>query len=109
ERSEAISVGLHEIASSPRVKPAVPRNDNFYSDRGVAAIDEEVAAADKAGIVAGEVDRGAGDLVGAAEPAGQVLGADRLLGRAKRAIAPQRSPRLDRAGRQRVDPDVLRR
>src|SRR5712691_2497054 len=78
------------------------------SDRGVAAVHQKITAGDKAGGVAGEKDGGAGDLVGAAEPARQVLGAELLARGGKRTVAVEGPLRLDPTRRQRVGPDVLR-
>src|SRR5439155_19353440 len=100
----------------PPLRPTVqcstswrPERRRSASDRRIAAVDEEVAAGDKAGVVAREIDGGAGDLLRASEAPRQVLAADRFIGAGERAVAPQRPLGLDRAGRQRVDPDVLRR
>ena len=79
----AAAAGSWPPASPPTARSSTsPRRDAsgsaWPSDRGVAAIDQQVAAGDEARRVAGEEDRGAGDLVGAAEAAEQMLRAERL-------------------------------
>src|ERR1700740_991164 len=77
------------------------------SDSGVTAIDQEIAAGDKARRVAREKHGGLRKLVRLAEPLGQMLGAESLIRRLKRVIAQQRPPCLDRARRQRVAAHIL--
>src|SRR5207302_3993625 len=95
----------------PPLLPVTARSSNWCrrdSDRRIAAVDQQVAAGHEARRVAGEKDRGSGDLLRPAKPAGEVLGADLLLRSGKGAVALQRPLGLDRAGRQRIDPDILR-
>src|SRR5487761_1615758 len=79
------------------------------SDRGIAAVDEKIAAGDEARRVAGEKDRGGRDLPRLPEAPQQVLRPDRLARPLEAAIALERPLGLDRARRQGVVPDVLGR
>src|SRR5205823_8747184 len=78
------------------------------SDGRIAAVDQQIAAGNKARHIARQIDRRTRDLLGPSQAAEQMLAADLLVRRGKRAVTVQRPLRLDRARRQRVDPDVLR-
>src|SRR5207249_2825340 len=83
--------------------------DSLSSHGGVAAVDEQVAARHERRGVAGQVDGGAGDLDGQAQPAEQVLGAHHLARLVHVLPAAQHPSGLDRARRDRVGANALRR
>src|SRR6266850_2503530 len=77
-------------------------------DRGVAAVDEQIAAGHERRGVAGQIEGGARDLLGQPEPAQQVLG-PHVLSRVVHVLpATEHPPGLDGARRDRVGADVLR-
>src|SRR5207253_2134990 len=82
---------------------------SFASHSGVAAVDEQVAARHERRGVARQVDGGAGDLGRQAQPAEEMLGAHHLARLVHVLPAAQHPPGLDRAWRDRVGANALRR
>ena len=67
------------------------------SDGRIAAVDQQIAAGNKARHIARQIDRRTRDLLGPSQAAEQMLAADLLVRRGKRAVTVQRPLRLDRA------------
>src|SRR5438874_11543794 len=67
------------------------------SDGRIAAVDQQIAAGNKARHIARQIDRRTRDLLGPSQAAEQMLAADLLVRRCKRAVTVQPPLRLDRA------------
>src|SRR5215475_10645081 len=88
---------------------SLPPGDSSYRalPGGVAAIDQQIRAGHEAAVLAEEEGGGRGDLLRPADAADGVLGRKRTLRCFQAALAGDEAMCADRAGRERVDPDVL--